>query len=103
MWKSGLILAAMLLPVPAVAGCGLASNCSTDSQGNTYITRDNLGGGQNTYRNGRLHSQTQQNLSGGYTERFSNGSRQYHSTNPYNQPGPSGPYDSQRDPFRINE
>lgn len=100
MLKIGVVLAVMAAPVSVSANCALLSNCSTDSQGNSYVTRENLGGGYNTYRNGRLHSQTQQNLSGGYTEEYSDGRRRYYDTNPYERPESSNPYGSRTDPYR---
>lgn len=84
--------ALMLLPfvaAPASAGCELAVGpCSTDSAGNTYRTEQNLGGSYNTYRNGNLYSQTDQTLSGSWSERRVDGEQRFHNTNPYDQPHP---------------
>ena len=86
-FKSALVLAAMLAASPASAGCVLSIDpCSTDSQGNTYTERENLGGGTNVYRNGSLYSQTQQNLSGGYTEKYQSGGARYYDEDPYAPP-----------------
>jgi hypothetical protein len=82
-----LALGLIFIPVTAKAGCELATGpCSTDRQGNTYRTERNLGGGYNTYENGRLHSQTEQNLSGGHTTDYRDGRPSTsHNTNPYGQ------------------
>ncbi len=81
--------ALLLFPSLAYADCGVATGpCARDSYGNTYHTEQNLGGGYNTYRNGVLNSQTQQNLNNDYTTRYQDGSS---STSNFN------PYDSRRD------
>lgn len=70
---------------PAWAGCELSSAsqpCST-SNGNTYRTERNFGGGYNTYQNGTLNSQTQQDLSGGYVETFRSGEQRRYNYDPY--------------------
>lgn len=70
--------------MPVSASCSLlATNCSTDSRGSSYVTEQNLGGGYNTYKNGSLYSQTQQNLSGGYTEEFTSGGYRTYNYDPY--------------------
>ena len=74
-----------LLASPTAANClfDTSGTCVTDNQGNTYRTQQNLGGGYNTYRNGVLDSQTSQNLSGGYTQRYTNGYQQNYDSDPY--------------------
>jgi len=71
----------------ANAGCEFATGpCYTDSHGNTYRTEQNFGGGYNTYKNGSLYSQTQQNLGGGWIETTPSGTRSYN-YDPYVNPG----------------
>lgn len=68
----------------ASASCELVSGpCSTDSSGNTYTREQNLGGGYNTYRNGTLYSQTDQQLNGNYRETYSGGGHQTYDSDPY--------------------
>ncbi len=73
------------LPGSAMAGCQLvAGPCSTDSYGNTYITRQSLSGtGYVTTRNGNPYSHTGETLGGGWREDFTGGGYQMHSTPPY--------------------
>ena len=93
-----------LASVPqAFAGCEFASNCKTDSSGNTYTTEQNLGGGYNTYKNGNLHSQTEQTLGGGYKTDFQSGGSEYNNQNPYDRNN-ANPSEGRRSDFinRLN-
>lgn len=94
------ILAAALSvvwPLTAQAGCELVSGpCSTDRYGNTYRTEQNFGGGYNTYRNGYLHSQTGQTLSGSWRERFNDGSSRTFNYDPYESTFSTGRRDRYR-------
>jgi hypothetical protein len=75
------------------AGCEFATGpCSTDAYGNTYRTERNFGGGYNTYRNGRLHSQTEQTFSGSWRERTTRGEERTYNYNPYEQRRRDNPY-----------
>lgn len=88
-----LAFAATCLSSTAYAGCELATGqCSTDNYGNTYTTKRNLGGGYNTYKNGSLYSQTEQNLNGGYRETYQNGGSRSYNYNPYAPPKQANPY-----------
>lgn len=87
----GCVVAVMFCAPVAHAGCELATGpCSTDGYGGTYVTKENLGGGYTTYRNGARYSTTQPMLNGNYETRGPGG-RQIHNYNPYEQQGRSDP------------
>lgn len=81
-----ILLALTVGATTAHAGCELVSGpCSTDRYGNTFRTEQNFGGGYNTYRNGSLHSQTEQTLSGSWREDRTDGSSRTYNYDPYSR------------------
>lgn len=69
---------AMLVTGEAFASCELISGKCWTEGADTYTMEKNSGGSYNTYKNGELYSQTQQNLSGNYRETiYGGGSRTY--------------------------